>query len=88
MENRNNNSFNDGQIPAESHKIETPVLPSTTNREKLLTPKEVSEWLNLSQSWVRDHATRKQPRIKSLKIGKLLRFREVDVEEFIAKWAA
>ena len=52
-------------------------------REKLLDPSEVATWLGVSAGWVRDHATRKQPRLPAVKLGKLLRFRPQDVEEFI-----
>jgi excisionase family DNA binding protein len=55
-------------------------------QESLLTTEEVAEWLSVSPGWVRDHATRKQPRLPSLKLGKLLRFRTEDVKEFIQRW--
>ncbi len=50
---------------------------------KLLTPSEVAEQLGVSAAWVRDHATRKQPRIPVVKLGKLLRFRQADIQAFI-----
>ena len=53
---------------------------------RLLDPGEVARWLGVSAGWVRDHATRKQPRLKAIKVGKLLRFRPQDVEEFITTW--
>jgi len=50
----------------------------------LLTVRQVSEWLNVSPSWVRDHATnRRRPALPSLKLGKSLRFREDQVSEWI-----
>ena len=49
----------------------------------LLGPAEVAEWLGVSVAWVRDHATRKSPRLPAVKAGKLLRFRRVDVRDFI-----
>lgn len=49
----------------------------------MLGPGEVAKWLGVSPGWVRDHATRKDPRIKAVKVGKLLRFRPEDVEAFI-----
>lgn len=49
----------------------------------LLGPKAVASWLGVSASWVRIHAIYKQPRLKSLRIGKLLRFRPEDIEEFL-----
>jgi excisionase family DNA binding protein len=52
--------------------------------ERLLTPKEVADRLGVSQRWVRDHATRRWPRITAVKLGSLLRFRWRDVEDFLA----
>lgn len=49
----------------------------------LLNPLDVAEWLGVSAAWVKDHATRKHPRIPTVKVGKLLRFRRVDVRDFI-----
>jgi excisionase family DNA binding protein len=63
--------------------MESNRLPS----EKLLTPREVAAWLDVSVDWVQDHAAGKEPRILSVRIGKLLRFRREDVEEFIRRQA-
>lgn len=62
------------QIP---RTIETAIVA------QLLGPAEVAKWLGVSSGWVRDHATRKEPRLKAVKVGKLLRFRPEDVEEFL-----
>ena len=51
--------------------------------QRLLDPSDVAEWLGVSAGWVRDHATRKEPRIRAIKVGKLIRFRAEDVEEFL-----
>ncbi len=61
----------------------TVQAPGARSTAPLLGPGEVARWLGVSAGWVRDHATRKQPRIKALKVGKLLRFRTEDVQEFI-----
>jgi len=53
--------------------------------ERLLTPVEVAEWLGVSGAWVLDHATRRRPMLKSVKLGKAVRFRREDVEEFISE---
>lgn len=52
----------------------------------LLEPSDVANWPGVSAGWVRDHATRKRPRLRSVRVGKLLRFRPEDVEEFIRTW--
>lgn len=66
--------------------LEPYVSVEKTPEERLLTPHEVATHLRVSPAWVRDHATRKQPRLRSVKLGKLLRFRRPDLEEFIQQW--
>ena len=58
----------------------------SANTDRLLAPDEVAQWLGVAAGWVRDHACRKEPRVRSVKIGKLLRFRKEDVEAFIRTW--
>lgn len=50
-----------------------------------MTPKEVAAWLGVSAAWVLDHASRRSPRLPSVKLGKSVRFRRVDVEQFITE---
>jgi excisionase family DNA binding protein len=50
---------------------------------RLLTPQEVASRLGVSERWVRDHATRRSPRIPAVKLGPLLRFRLSDIEDFL-----
>ena len=57
--------------------------PEYSSRPRLLSAGDVAIWLGASSGWVRDHAIRKDPRLKIVKVGKLLRFRPEDVEEFI-----
>lgn len=52
--------------------------------EQLLTSQEVAARLGVSERWVRDHATRRSPRIRAVKLGPLLRFRWCDVEDFLS----
>lgn len=56
-----------------------------TLQERLYTPEEVAERLGVSERWVRDHATRRNPRIRAVKLGHLLRFREADIAAFITQ---
>jgi predicted DNA-binding transcriptional regulator AlpA len=54
--------------------------------ERLWTLDEVAEFLQMSKDWVRDHATRRLPRIPSIRLGarrKVLRFRPQDVNQFL-----
>lgn len=53
------------------------------HREKLLTPGDVARWLGVSSAWVRDHATRKQPRLPVVRLGKLIRFKADEIEGFL-----
>ncbi len=55
-------------------------------RERLLRAREVAEILNCSPGWVREHANRKRPILRSVKMGGLLRFRGQDIEDFIKTW--
>lgn len=59
------------------------ISAETASVQRLLGPADVAKWLGVSSGWVRDHATRKEPRLKSVKVGKLLRFRPEDVEDFL-----
>jgi len=52
----------------------------------LLTLDEVADLLGVSKAWVRDHSTRRQPRLPVVRLGgkrAVLRFRPQDVERFI-----
>lgn len=52
--------------------------------ERLMTPKAVAEWLGVSLGWVLDHASgRRRPHLPSVKLGKAVRFRREDVENFL-----
>lgn len=56
------------------------------NTKPLLTLDEVATHLGVSKAWVRDHATRRSPRIPVVRFGDrraVLRFRPQDVERFI-----
>jgi len=58
----------------------------------ILTAREVAELLRVSESWVRDHATRKQPRLPMVKLGDHkgapLRFDLDKIKEFVEKWTS
>src|SRR5436309_8685168 len=55
----------------------------------LLTPEQVAEWLSVSNDWVRDHSSRKNPRLPVMWLGGgpgrkgLLRYRASEIEKFI-----
>jgi predicted DNA-binding transcriptional regulator AlpA len=61
-------------------------LQPQTGLRALLTLDQVAEMLGVSKAWVRDHATRRQPRLSVVRMGgkrAVLRFRPQDVEAFI-----
>ncbi len=52
--------------------------------ERLLTARQVAEWLGVSMPWVMQHAAgRRRPHLPSLKMGKVIRFRREAVEKFL-----
>jgi predicted DNA-binding transcriptional regulator AlpA len=77
-----------GRITSEI--AEVPSGPSdaegrpTLAREELLSAAEVAQWLRVSRAWVFEHANgRRRPRLPSVKLGKSVRFRPVEVDAFI-----
>jgi helix-turn-helix protein len=56
-----------------------------------LTPTQVAERLSVSVDWVRDHSSRKAPRLPVIRLGGgpgrkgLLRYRASEIEKFIAE---
>lgn len=53
--------------------------------DRLMNARQVAEKLGVSERWVRDHTTRRSPRIRGLKLGSLVRYRWADVEIFLAE---
>jgi predicted DNA-binding transcriptional regulator AlpA len=53
--------------------------------DRLLNARQVAAKLGVSERWVRDHTTRRSPRIRGLKMGSLMRYRLADVEAFLAE---
>jgi hypothetical protein len=57
--------------------------------DPMLTPEQVAERLHVSPDWVRDHSSRKTPRLPVIRLGGgpgragLLRYRASDIERFI-----
>ena len=57
--------------------------------DPLWTPEQVARRLNVSPDWVRDHSSRKEPRLPVIRLGggpgraELLRYRPSQIEKFI-----
>ena len=58
---------------------------TTINEEPKVwyTVKELAAEWGISEGWVRDHATRKQPRIRDRKFGKFIKFHRDDIRTFL-----
>ncbi len=59
------------------------AIVTAISTDRLLNPKQVADRLGVSERWVRDHATRRSPRIAVVKLGPLVRFRAADIEDFL-----
>jgi hypothetical protein len=65
---------------------ESAAWVETPQRRALLSIEEVSQLLGVSPGWVRDHSTRRSPRLPVVRFGgrrAVLRFRPQDVDRFI-----
>ena len=60
-----------------------PTDAGAEDDRQLLTPAQVAKWLGVSPRWVRDHISRRSPKIPAIDLGSLKRFRRVDVEAFV-----
>jgi excisionase family DNA binding protein len=55
------------------------------NDERLLNARQVADKLGVSERFIRDHTTRRSPKIPAVKLGKLIRYRRADVDVFMAE---
>ena len=70
------------------HPIESIALSDSiavAENGRLMNARQVAAKLGVSERWVRDHTTRRSPRIRGLKMGSLIRYRLADVEAFLAE---
>jgi predicted DNA-binding transcriptional regulator AlpA len=70
------------------HPIESTALSQSVampGNDRLMNARQVATKLGVSERWVRDHTTRRSPRIRGLKMGSLIRYRLADVEAFLAE---
>ena len=67
-----------------SHELNNDSGPDRED-DRLLDAREVAAKLGVSERFIRDHTTRRSPRIPGVKLGKLLRYRAADVEIFMAE---
>jgi predicted DNA-binding transcriptional regulator AlpA len=58
----------------------------TSQPGSLLSLDDVAELLQVSKAWIRDHTSRRSPRIPVVRLGgkrAILRFRREDIDQFI-----
>jgi len=63
--------------------LEAPSASSDAEDEPLMNSRQVATRLGVSERWVRDHTTRRWPRIAGVKLGPLMRYRREDVDAFM-----
>jgi hypothetical protein len=69
--------------------VSTETTAPTSAYDPLWTPEQVARRLNVSPDWVRDHSSRKEPRLPVIRLGGgpgragLLRYRASQIEKFI-----
>jgi hypothetical protein len=79
------------QYGGEVGREDSDLLPTDTSTpfDPLWTPEQVARRLNVSPDWVRDHSSRKEPRLPVIRLGGgpgragLLRYRASQIEKFI-----
>lgn len=55
---------------------------------EVLTVEQVAAWLQVTPAWVRAHANgNRSPKLPAIKLGKHVRFRRADVEDFLVNHA-
>lgn len=84
---RDFNSSNGMRISSLSEGSQPVKTQPFSVEERLYTSQEIADRLGVSERWVRDHATRRNPRIRAVKLGPLLRFRWADVQAFVENLA-
>lgn len=79
------------EMHSSSTEAKSSSFTAIPNDSHLLTPEQVAERLSVSIDWVRDHSSRKNPRIPVIRLGGgpgragLLRYRASEIEKFIAE---
>jgi excisionase family DNA binding protein len=72
-------------INADPERHERDSAQPTLEGDRLLNARQVADKLGVSERFIRDHTTRRSPRIPAVKLGKLIRYRRADVDVFMAQ---
>ena len=70
-------------VGSDFHRPDEDVALHNHNDERLLNARQVADKLGVSERWVRDHTTRRLPKIRAIKMGMLVRYRRADVDVFM-----
>jgi hypothetical protein len=76
-------------LPEHTSTDPSTALSGGLSFDPLWTPEQVAQRLNVSPDWVRDHSSRKEPRLPVIRLGGgpgragLLRYRRSEIERFI-----
>lgn len=73
-------------MPDLGHNADPGAQAHATELKPLLSLDQVAELLGVSPAWVRDHCSRRSPRLAVVRLGgkrAILRFRAEDIESFI-----
>ena len=70
-------------VGSEFHRPDEDGALHDHNDERLLSARQVADKLGVSERWVRDHTTRRSPKIRAIKMGMLVRYRRADVDVFM-----
>jgi predicted DNA-binding transcriptional regulator AlpA len=55
--------------------------------DRLITAEDVASRLNVSTDWVWDHSSRRTPYLPVIRLGDTLRYRESEIDNFVAERA-
>lgn len=59
---------------------------STPPIERLMSVAEVAKWFGVSESWVREHGSRRKvPHLPAIRMGGLLKFRREDIRTWLTE---
>ena len=72
-------------VRSDSYKSDEVTAQQSRHDDRLLNARQVADKLGVSERWVRDHTTRRSPRIRGIKLGLLMRYRREDVDAFMAE---
>jgi hypothetical protein len=71
--------------PSDDQALAHRLVSQPPGDDRFLNARQVAEKLGVSERFIRDHTTRRSPRIPAVKLGKLIRYRPTDIDLFMAE---